>query len=146
MGDDLVLIRPFKGNLHAKTLQTLKAKFSVSYCDTESEFINVKDKTGMDHLGVYADRFELANKYPNPPHKHVNEMIAFAEGADIEYLNTVKEWTYIKDPSWGLCNKYRIKPQKTAKQTEIERIESALRKQAEITAKLADDLSAVKAS
>lgn len=143
VGDDLVLIRPFESDLHDTCLRTLGYKFTVSSCDGGG-CISVKTTEGVGYTGVYSDRFELANKYPNAPHKHVKEMIAFAEGANIEYFDSMNAWCHVPSPTWGVINEYRIKPEKTTNQLEIERIESEMRKQAEITAKLADDLKALK--
>ena len=44
------------------------------------------------------------------PHKWAKEIIAWANGAEIEiYLDD--EWTSIDTPQWHQDNKYRIKPQ-----------------------------------
>ena len=87
--------------------------------------------------GMYSDsNFELS-KYPNPPHEHTKEMIAFAEGANIQMQLNDMSWGYDKYPSWHENNKYRTEPEKTAKDLEIERIELEIRK-------LADDLSKLK--
>jgi hypothetical protein len=87
-------------------------------------------------------------KYPNPPHKHAELIKAWADGAEIEYNGVYDEewqrlydgkWQKVSDPSWPEHYEYRIKPEKSEKELEIERIESEMRK-------LADDLAAVKNS
>ena len=97
----------------------------------------------IDEAGV-----KLINKYPNPPRKHVKKMIAFAEGANVRGRKEIDDNWQTFTPSatmaWLDTWEYEIVPQKTAKESEIERIELALREQADITAKLADDLKAAK--
>ena len=88
-----------------------------------------------DNMGYFTYNYKLAN-YPNPPHKHVKEMIAFAEGAIIQYKQDMV-WFEDVSPTWCEGDEFRIKPEKTSKQLEIERIESEIRK-------LADDLKAIK--
>lgn len=84
----------------------------------------------------------LSEIYTNPPHKHCELIKAWADGAVIEVESTGESDVWIKcassnNPEWrNTCN-YRIKPEKTVNQLEIERIESEMRK-------LADDLKAIK--
>lgn len=45
-------------------------------------------------------------------HKHADLIIAWANGAVIEYLSPHKEtWEEISDPTWCLNIEYRIKPE-----------------------------------
>lgn len=45
-------------------------------------------------------------------HKHADLIIAWANGAVIEYLSPVtEEWQEISDPTWCLNIEYRIKPE-----------------------------------
>ena len=48
------------------------------------------------------------------PHPHKDLIIAWANGAEIEFLLTEKipqEWQPLKQPRWNLSTTYRIKPQ-----------------------------------
>jgi len=46
------------------------------------------------------------------PHKHQKEIIAWANGAEIEFFNIPsKSWAESKDPVWSINNRYRIKPE-----------------------------------
>lgn len=48
----------------------------------------------------------------NKPHKHKDLIIAWANGAEIEFFNTVFErWDCTEHPSWNKGTKYRIKPE-----------------------------------
>lgn len=69
------------------------------------------------------------SKYPNPPHKHRDLIIAYANGADIEYWGEGHSvWFRIKNPSWNETIQYRIKPTKSAKDIEIEQIQAEMDK------------------
>jgi len=36
---------------------------------------------------------------------------AFAEGKDVQVMLSENEWVSLKDPQWGACDEYRIKPE-----------------------------------
>ena len=78
----------------------------------------------------------LANEYPNPPHKHRDLIIAWANGAKIECLGFGDTWDIVENPNWK-SDHYRIKPTKSKQQLEIESIENEMRK-------LADRLNVLK--
>lgn len=44
-------------------------------------------------------------------HKHKDLIIAWANGASIEFLNTFGEWQSILKPGWDEDTEYRIKPE-----------------------------------
>lgn len=47
----------------------------------------------------------------NTPHKHKDLIIAWANGAEIEYFSDYTEtWSLMEQPSWHLECTYRIKP------------------------------------
>lgn len=75
-------------------------------------------------------------EYPNPPHKHRDLIIAWANGADIECYNG--EGWVLCDPRWLGTGEYRVKP------SEIERIEIEMRGLSEKQKELADKLSKLK--
>lgn len=50
-----------------------------------------------------------------PKHIHSDLIKAWADGAEIQFLDDSEEWTNIKDPSWDKRVKYRIKPNKDKK-------------------------------
>ena len=73
-------------------------------------------------LGISGDS---VTTYPNPPHKHQIEIIAWANGADIE-SPVGDAWYSFKYPSWDDTLEYRIKQTKTPLQIEIEKCEAKL--------------------
>jgi len=46
-----------------------------------------------------------------PKHKHADLIIAWANGATIEFLNG-DNWKYTEEPIWYVGAKYRIKPER----------------------------------
>lgn len=44
-------------------------------------------------------------------HKWYNEIVAWANGAQIEYKDKHYGWIDVKEPSWITNHEYRIKPQ-----------------------------------
>ena len=73
-------------------------------------------------LGISGDSVTI---YPNPPHKHKDLIIAWANGADIE-SPVGDAWYSFKYPSWDDTLEYRIKQTKTPLQIEIEKCEAKL--------------------
>ena len=70
-----------------------------------------------------------AIKYPNPPHKHRDLIIAWANGADIQYRSKNDgEWITHTEPRWLDSFIYRIKPAKTPLELKIEKLEAKLAK------------------
>lgn len=81
-------------------------------------------------------------EYPNPPHKHKDLIIAWANGADIEFWSEVCQgWKEICKPTWTEDFNYRIKPKQPS---EIEKIEIEMRELSEKQKELADKLSKLK--
>ena len=75
--------------------------------------------------------FELAlPQYPNPPHKHAELIIAWAQGATIQVYDALHGWYDRKQPSWFFDDSYRIKPTKSKetlqREEEIAKIKSAM--------------------
>jgi hypothetical protein len=64
--------------------------------------------------------------YPNPPNTHQIEIIAWANGADIEFSCGDGAFYEISNPRWLDTLEYRIKPTKTPLQIEIEELEAKL--------------------
>jgi hypothetical protein len=53
---------------------------------------------------------------PQKPHKHAECIIAWANGAEIEYRHvSCDEWRSADNPTWNLFIHYRIKPQPVIK-------------------------------
>ena len=69
------------------------------------------------------NQLELA--YPNPPHKHRDLIIEWANGADIQVW-TDNYWLGVEIPKWYESRKYRVKPQKTERDIEIESIQKQM--------------------
>jgi hypothetical protein len=76
-------------------------------------------------LGIGCDSVTI---YPNPPHKHKDLIIAWANGADIEFDGTDDGWYNVKYPSWDDTLEYRIKSTKTPLEIKIEKLEAKLAK------------------
>ena len=74
---------------------------------------------------VHKDHLVLVNKYPNPPHKHRDLIIEWADGAEIQVIYDGK-WVDQTHPDWENSLKYRVKPQKTEKDLEIEAIQKQI--------------------
>ena len=79
--------------------------------------------------------------YPNPPHKHAELIKAWADGAEIEYkgFNNVWKSASAVCVQWSNSTHYRIKPQKTAKDTELEELEAKARQLADEIKELRDE-------
>lgn len=45
------------------------------------------------------------------PHKHAELIKAWADGAEIEVYDSLREWTHTEFPQWNESLKYRIKPE-----------------------------------
>ncbi len=66
--------------------------------------------------------------YPNPPHIHQKEIIAWANGANIEVYDDWDEWFPLEEPSWLPDLQYRVaNPRKTEIKAEIKRLEGELK-------------------
>lgn len=68
---------------------------------------------------------EVSNpSYPNPPHKHAAIIAEWIKGAEIEYWSPLYlSWCTITRPDWLVNGKYRVKPQKSEKEVQIEKLE-----------------------
>ena len=77
-------------------------------------------------------------KYPNPPHKHRDLIIEWANGADIQ-LSVNREWVHLDNPTWASGLEYRVKPQKSEKDLEIESIQKQMDELKERLEKLKTD-------
>ena len=67
----------------------------------------------------------LSNVYPNPPHKHRDVIIEWANGADIQVWAD-NDWFDDAMPNWYGIVKYRVKPQKSERDIEIESIQKQM--------------------
>ena len=85
---------------------------------------------GGDSCWWDSNYFELVEpQYPNPPHKHRDLIVAWANGADIEFYSEINSgWLNIVAPTWDENTQYRIKPTKSAKDIEIEQIQAEMDK------------------
>lgn len=45
-------------------------------------------------------------------HKHYDLIMAWANGAEIQYKDYSGKWTDVSTPSWGMGDVYRIKPKR----------------------------------
>ena len=67
----------------------------------------------------------LVKEYPNPPHKHRDLIIEWANGADIQ-VRAGNDWLNVALPDWYETRKYRVKPQKSERDIEIENIQNQM--------------------
>lgn len=108
--------------------------------------ISERGNIEAEELGSYKwskDYVEVVSTaYPNPPHKHAELIKAWADGAEVEYLNFSGTWRTMTKASINFVvnpeRKFRIKPQKSEREIEIERIESEMRKLADSLKELKD--------
>ena len=101
-----------------------EAELTTRYGDRYKQYIDVATKQ-------YNCRCTLTptiKEYPNPPHKHKDLIIAWANGADIEFDDSGRGWHHMNMPSWYKDGIYRIKPTKTPLQLKIEKCEAKLAK------------------
>ncbi|QDP63222.1 MAG: hypothetical protein Unbinned1520contig1002_20 [Prokaryotic dsDNA virus sp.] len=75
-------------------------------------------------------------RYPNAPHKWAKEIKAWADGANIQYESVPSEWYGASKPCWGNDINYRVKPEKSDKDIQIEKLEQQARDLANAIAKL----------
>lgn len=80
-------------------------------------FVKVRLPNGAD-VDQYAWRFKAKPKYstPNGKHKWHDVIVAWAEGADIQYRLPGHEWKIWNanySPTFGEGSEYRIKPEKS---------------------------------
>lgn len=102
---------------------------ALSYRDTKGNTVHILE----DHWALVEDRSKW--------HPHHDLIVAWAEGANIEYKSLSNGyWMSVDDPCWNTDYQYRIKPtpQQNPHESEIQRIELDMRK-------LADDLARLKA-
>ncbi len=79
----------------------------------------------------------LVNPYPNAPHKHAELIKAWADGADIQSRSS-SIWITHERPQWVETTEYRIKPSKSDKELQIEKLEQQARDLADEISKLKD--------
>jgi len=90
----------------------------------EYEVIGV-DGTLLRLRGVYPEddwQFTYCNfTKVDPPkrHKHYKEIIAWANGEEIEFLGVKGAWRAIREPSWIDTFQYRVKPEVNSRKAEI---------------------------
>ena len=64
---------------------------------------------------------------PEPPHKHAAIIAEWIKGAEIEYYDkNFKLWVSARTPTWSENLEYRVKPQKSEKDIQIEKLEAEL--------------------
>ena len=75
--------------------------------------------------GTLCNVNQLEHAYQNPPHKHRDLIIEWANGADIQ-IYMLDEWHDDNEPHWDTVNNYRVKPQKSERDIEIESIQKQM--------------------
>lgn len=86
------------------------------------------DKRGDEEELELIVEQEVSNaSYPNPPHKHAAIIAEWIKGAEIEYYDkNFKLWVSARTPTWSENLEYRVKPQKSEKDIQIEKLEAEL--------------------
>ena len=113
-------------------------------CGVEYIVENVHPNGNIDaggEKGLMKERFKLVKaakpSYPNPPHKHAELIKAWADGADIEYQSRASGgWYCAVEPDWSSKFKFRIKPTKSDKEIQIEKLEQQAKDLAKEISKL----------
>jgi len=83
------------------------------------------DKRGEEEELELIVEQEVSNaSYPNPPHKHAAIIAEWIKGAEIEYRVSGSEWYPAPNPTWSNHREYRVKPQKSDKDIQIEKLEA----------------------
>lgn len=131
-GDKVVAVKSFDHLTKPDRSYKIGDEFVVSSCsDNLVRFIS---REGSNYS---ASNFELAED-TSSYHPHHDLIVAWAKGAKIDHFsNDLNRWIPCGIPAWQMGMKYRVRPEKTEKELEIERIESEIRK-------LADDLNKLK--
>ena len=103
-----------------------------------SETVRLVMDSGYRTAVISCKKFLEAAKptYPNPPHKHAELIKAWADGAAIQISCNYGDelWKDVK-PDWS-AKTYRIKPTKSTKDIQIEKLEEQAQQLAKDIAKL----------
>jgi len=90
---------------------------------------------GKNNYDVAASHFELAGE----PHVHCKTIKAWAEGAKVDrFCTNLYEWQPVLYPTWRRHDNYRIRPNKTDKDLQIEELERQAKQLASDITKLRD--------
>ena len=79
------------------------------------DWLNTQE--GRDYWSDLHDEIENYEEEEKPVskrHKHADLIIAWAEGAEIEYRSLTGKWKFVREPTWSEDYEYRVKP-KTVK-------------------------------
>ena len=87
--------------------------------EADRVYLNCSESKSLCHL----NQIELA--YPNPPNKHRDLITEWANGADIQVW-AGNDWLDVALPNWYETRKYRVKPQKSERDIEIESIQKQM--------------------
>ena len=105
----------------------------VSYIGGGGRTVAVNDVNGYGGSWAYSD---LAPTQPD--RRHCELIIAWAKGAEIEWLRGGDNWATIKTPVWSEYSRYRVKI--SPKQREINAMEIQMREMADKLAKLKEEV------
>lgn len=109
--------------------------FSLESDSSVWEFMFLPNAEGCTkELELIVEQEVSSNVYPNPPHKHAAIIKQWADGAEIEYRVSGSEWYSAKSPNWSWHREYRVKPQKSDKDIQIEKLEAEFKKASSDTA------------
>ena len=129
--EDLVLNREYLCNWGDGDIQVLVFKEMHTYDEQdEAEFaiMGEYDHYIFNNEQVARRISEIKVTSTTPvPHIHAKEMIAFANGHEIECYNAYDNgWVKVLNPIWHVRNKYRVKKDNSDKIAEKERIVSLI--------------------
>ena len=85
-----------------------------------------------------------AKTYTNLQLPHCEERIAFARGANIEFLYDGKQWVFDQDPKWYPHSRYRVKVEKTKDELLIERLQLKISNNERANADYKEELAKLK--
>ena len=86
-------------------------------------------------LSVCYRSLELVEEDTLKHHVHHDVIVAYAKGEKIQIRNGYDNWRDVSDPVFHIDLVYRVKPKKSERELEIERIEKEMRKLADALAK-----------
>ena len=126
--EDLIKGKDYEWTVHKGRVQVLTFDKLV-----DNAFFGVAQFTNGVILTERVVNLEVSRvAWPPVPHIHAKEMIAFANGYEIECYNDYdSEWCTVTNPIWHVKNKYRVKKDNSAEIAEIKSYVLSLNKQIE---------------
>ena len=127
---DLVHGKDYKWTIHTGSAEVLTFdKLVESIFGISAQFTN---GVILTERTVNVDVSEIEVTPPTPvPHIHAKELIAFANGYEIEVYTEYAKWVKIFNPIWHVRNKYRVKTDNTRQIALLEKVVADLNEEIE---------------